>query len=242
MFPTDPATGTGKVGSQGLVGTVRTGHAVTWRVPRYRFLYGASPPPPVVPFLEHDLVARVQHPVVALAVLSSLDGELHEALVQGEVVPNRVLPALVLSFAVVGKVIRDEVVYSIQGEPLLLRALDGHGDECDVRVGGLHIRCLRVAAFLRGIAGLQPDHSSRDGWHWLWRDLLAVHRHGPLHRHPELAFVDDRTVAAAAASIMAVHVGRSVASNLGRTGTAVPRTYDVRNGHHVLELRTAQRS
>ena len=49
-------------------------------------LRGAAAAPPVVPFFEEDLVLRVQHPVVTLAVLSALGQQFHEALVQREVV------------------------------------------------------------------------------------------------------------------------------------------------------------
>lgn len=48
----------------------------------------------VVSVLEHVLVLRVQRPVVALPLATALPRDLHEALVQTEVVADRVLPAL----------------------------------------------------------------------------------------------------------------------------------------------------
>lgn len=47
--------------------------------------------------LEHVLGGSVDRPVVALARFAALLGQLLEALVQAEVVPDRVLPAVVLA-------------------------------------------------------------------------------------------------------------------------------------------------
>ena len=47
------------------------------------------------PLLEHVLLGRVDGPVVAFARAAQRLGQLDEALVEGEVVPHRVLPALV---------------------------------------------------------------------------------------------------------------------------------------------------
>lgn len=56
---------------------------------------GSLHPPPalVISILEHVLVLGIQGPVVAFAFASTLAGDFHEALVQTEIVPDRVLPA-----------------------------------------------------------------------------------------------------------------------------------------------------
>ena len=73
-----------------------------------------------------------QRPVVSLAGRVCLVArDLHETLVEREVVTNRVLPAASV-VAVEGKVVHDIVVDLVQCQLLLRRALDGHGDERDV--------------------------------------------------------------------------------------------------------------
>jgi len=97
----------------------------------------ALPPPEKAAVVEHVLGGRVQGPVVALAGVPWLPGDLDEAVVEGQVVPDGVLPGGEL-LLVVGELAADEVADAAQGQ-LLLRVLqDGHGDEGDVGVGGLH--------------------------------------------------------------------------------------------------------
>jgi len=119
----------------------------------------AHPPPPVVAPLEH--VGRghpVQRPVAALATATTAaaarvvlhagpaPGYLDETVVQAQVVPDGILPALSVP-PVVWELLRDVVVYLAQRHPLVGRGHDGHGDQRDVRVrrflvvpGGGHVR------------------------------------------------------------------------------------------------------
>ena len=90
-----------------------------------------------VPLLKHLLTSFVQGPVVALSVPSLL-GHLHEALVEGQVVSDGVLPAL-LVLGIVREVVHDELVDTTQGEPLVWRLGNGHGYESHIRVGRLDI-------------------------------------------------------------------------------------------------------
>lgn len=76
----------------------------------------------------------VQHPVVALAWVVVVSGDLDEAFVEGEVVSDGVLPAL-LVVAVVRKVLHDELVDAVQSELLLRAAADRHHDERVVAEG-----------------------------------------------------------------------------------------------------------
>ena len=92
---------------------------------------GDGPPPQLACGAsdEHDVVTgRVQCPVVALAWVVVWPGHLHEALVEGEIVPDGVLPTL-LVLPVVRKVLHDVVVDATQSELSLLTGSDGHHDE-----------------------------------------------------------------------------------------------------------------
>lgn len=103
-----------------------------------------APPAPVVALLEHVLAGRVQGPVVALALAAALPGNFDEALVETQVVPDAVLPAL-LVLLVEGELGDDVLVDAGQGQPLLRALSDGHGDQSHVRVR----RLLRRVRFLR---------------------------------------------------------------------------------------------
>lgn len=114
----------------------------------------AHPPPPVVATLEH--VGRgnpVQRPVAALAAAHVVlhagpaSGYLDETVVQAQVVPDGILPALPVP-PVVRELLRDVIVYLAQRHPLVGRGHDGHGDQRDIRVrrflvvpGSGHVRC-----------------------------------------------------------------------------------------------------
>jgi len=87
--------------------------------------------------VEHVLGGWVQRPVVALARVARLAGDLHEAVVEAEVVPDRVLPGGE-ALAVVREAGGDKVTDAAEREPLAGRLEDCHRDECDVRVGRLH--------------------------------------------------------------------------------------------------------
>ena len=76
--------------------------------------------------------ARSQRPVVTLPWRVGLVArDLHEALVEREVVANGVLPAASV-VAVEGEVVHNVVVDLVQRQLPLGRALYGHGDERDV--------------------------------------------------------------------------------------------------------------
>ena len=57
-------------------------------------LLEAFPPPQERSVVEHVVAVRVEAPVAPLARLLVVPGHLHEALVEGEVVPDGVLPTL----------------------------------------------------------------------------------------------------------------------------------------------------
>lgn len=93
----------------------------------------------VAAVLEHVARVWVQGPVGALAGLVGRAGHLDEAVVEGERVADGVLPAL-LVLAVVREEVHDPLVDLVEGQHLVARLLDGHGDEGDVRVRGLGVR------------------------------------------------------------------------------------------------------
>ena len=134
--------------------------------PRVSLASGASPS--VVSLLEHVEGRSVQGPVAALAHGPSriegslfqteapvggqgylLSGHFHEAVVQGQIVADRVLPAL-LVVPVVGEPVHDELVDAAQGQPLLGRTADGHRDQGDVGEGRLLCPFPRRARWSRG--------------------------------------------------------------------------------------------
>lgn len=83
--------------------------------------------------VKHVLGQRVQSPVVALARVPRLPGDLDEAVVERQVVPDAVLPGGEL-FAVVGEPVSDELADAAEGQSLVGRLKDGHGDQSDVRI------------------------------------------------------------------------------------------------------------
>jgi len=96
---------------------------------------------------EHVQSGRVEGPVGALAGPVRPPGDLDEAVVEGKVVAQRVLPALRV-LAVVRKALHDEAVDVGQRQHLLRRAPDGHRRQRDVRVGRLLV-AVRFAARTR---------------------------------------------------------------------------------------------
>ena len=73
-------------------------------------------------------------PVVSLARIAFLSCDFDEALVEGEIVTNGVLPAL-LVVAIVGKIVHDVLIDSAQRALLLRRLSNCHCNERDVGVG-----------------------------------------------------------------------------------------------------------
>lgn len=85
------------------------------------------PSPKEAAVVEHILRGRVKGPVVTFARVPRLPRDLNETVVEGEVVPDGVLPGGEL-VSVVGELVADEVTDATQRQ-LLHRALqDGHGD------------------------------------------------------------------------------------------------------------------
>lgn len=94
----------------------------------------AHPPPSVVAPLEHvGRGHRVQRPVAALAAAHVVvhagpaPGYLDETVVQAQVMPDGVLPALPVP-PVVRELLSDVIVYLAERHPLVGRGRDGHGD------------------------------------------------------------------------------------------------------------------
>jgi hypothetical protein len=78
---------------------------------------------------EHDVVTGwVERPVVSFAGVIVRPGDLHKALVEREVVPDGVLPAL-LVLPIVWKVLHDVIIDATQRQLPLLAGPDGHHDE-----------------------------------------------------------------------------------------------------------------
>lgn len=95
----------------------------------------AHPSPPVVTPLEHVRRGhRVQRPVAALTAAHvvihaiTAPGYLDETVVEAQVVPDGVLPALSVP-PVVRELFRNVIVYLAQRHPLIGRGRDSHGDQ-----------------------------------------------------------------------------------------------------------------
>lgn len=80
----------------------------------------------------------MQSPEAALAGLVGGPRDFDEAVVEGEAVPDGVLPALLI-LSVVGEQVHDELVDVAQGEHFARRVLYGHGDERYVGIGRLGV-------------------------------------------------------------------------------------------------------
>ena len=112
----------------------------------------ALPPSQEAAVVEHVLAGRVESPVVALAGVARLPRDLDEAVVEGEVVADAVLPGWEL-LPEVREAVHDEVADSRQRQPLPGRLQDGHGDEGDVGVWRLHqVRLLLAGILVDGVA------------------------------------------------------------------------------------------
>jgi len=103
----------------------------------------------VVALLEHivELDGRIQRPVVALAFAAALARHFDEALVEAEVVPYRVLPALAVALEV-RELLHDVLIDGAERQSLILRVAHGHRDQRHVRVGRLLV-CVRRRTLCR---------------------------------------------------------------------------------------------
>lgn len=113
-----------------------THHTMVHGLERLALPPEAARPPAERALLEHELTGRVDGPVVALAGPPEALGQLDEALVERQVVAHGVLPALV-GAAEEGEARLQELIDLAERQALAGRALDGHDDERDVRVGRL---------------------------------------------------------------------------------------------------------
>lgn len=91
----------------------------------------ALPPPQETAVLKHIGGHGVQSPVVAFSGIAGLSWHFHEAVIERQVVPDRVLPRREL-LAVVGKAAADELADLAKSKPLAGALQDCHGDERDV--------------------------------------------------------------------------------------------------------------
>jgi len=112
-----------------------------------RLEFEALAPAQKAAVLEHVQGGGMERPVGALAGPVRPPGDLDEAVVEREVVAQRVLPALRV-FAVVREALHDEAVDVRKRQHLFGRTPDGHGRQRDVRVGRLLV-AVRLAARTR---------------------------------------------------------------------------------------------
>lgn len=111
----------------------------------------APGPPSEGTLLKHELAGGVNGPVVSFARSAQAFGQLDEALIEGQIVPDRVLPALV-GTPEEGEAALKELVDFTEGQPLGGRALDSHNDQGYVGVGGF-LRSPDASVSLFGFGG-----------------------------------------------------------------------------------------
>lgn len=145
-------------------------------------------PPAVVSVLKHIQALGVQRPVAAFAGPAFLSGHLDEAVVEGEVVADGVLPAL-LVVVIKREPVHDELVDAAERCALLRCALDSHCDECNVAVWRLLRRLLAGRHKAQGgghnpsaVPSVQvdqrgPREAQSRGWHSKRRQTPVVESH-----------------------------------------------------------------
>lgn len=122
-----------------------------------------SPSPSVIAVLEHIFVLRIKRPEIALPLAATLSRDLDEAFVQRQVVPDRILPSLLILLEV-RELGGDVGVDLAEGRPLLRALLYRHGDQGDVAEGRLAVRgggAAVVGAVIR--AGRDGGHGTVGG-------------------------------------------------------------------------------
>lgn len=107
---------------------IELGHATL------HLFFESSSSPQVASVVEHRVAVRVQGPVGAFARSFVVSVHFDKAVVERQVVADRVLPALFV-LAIVGKPVHDELIDAVESDSFVGRALDRHGDESDVGVG-----------------------------------------------------------------------------------------------------------
>lgn len=126
-------------------------------------------PAPVIAVFKHFAGGLVQGPVTSLSGCMTLavvcarpvSRYLHEAVIQAEVVPYTVLPALPV-LPVVGESVHDELVDPGERQPSLRRRVDRHRDQGDVGVRWLFMMRRNLIA----------DRRSRQDWPGCQRRLI----------------------------------------------------------------------
>lgn len=121
----------------------------------------ALPAPQKAPVLEHVSAVGMQRPEAALPGLVRPPGDFDEAVVEGKVVAQRVLPPLRV-LPVVREPVHDELVDLAEGEHLLRAALDGHGRQGDVGVRRLLVAVRVPARAGHGSAGADRTEPGPD--------------------------------------------------------------------------------
>ena len=107
-----------------------------------------TPASPVVALLEHVLARWIERPVITLPFAAAFAWLLDEALVQRQVVSDRVLPAFFV--LLVKRELRDDIlVDAVQREPFFRRLSNCHRNQGDVRIRGLHVRILVLLRLFR---------------------------------------------------------------------------------------------
>ena len=118
---------------------------------------------------EHLRAGRMELPEVAFAGRAVFPRHFDEAVVEAEIVSDRVLPRRP-SFAVVGKLLDDVITYVPQCQHLVGGLRYCHGNECNVGVGWFDVvlvtlrrrrRSLSVADLLAGSFAVRSSRSQR---------------------------------------------------------------------------------
>lgn len=133
------------------------------RQPRPRRRCRPSPKFARRPTDEHVLGTRIQHPVISFAGVVVMAGHFDETLVQRQVVPDRVLPSL-LVVLVIREMAHYVLVDTVQGESFLRALANGHHDQRVVTVRGflaflLVVRSLPILGVL--LLGRRVDGGGR---------------------------------------------------------------------------------
>lgn len=110
------------------------------------------------------LRGRVERPVVALARVAWLPWNFDEAIVETEVVADRVLPAWVL-LLVVAEALLDELADAAQRRPAIRRMQNGHRDQGDIG----QVRLGVVAIFVQLVVVLAVVQAGRAAVRRLFR-------------------------------------------------------------------------
>lgn len=109
----------------------------------------ALPPAQEAPVVKHVCRVWVQGPVVSLSRITGLPWDFHKAVIKGKVVTNGVLPRREF-FPVVRESVADKLTDLTEGEAFLGTLQDGHCDQSNIRIRGLH-ECT--------FSGFVPNHS-----------------------------------------------------------------------------------